>query len=313
MVKEAGGPENSAEVVRFPPKGSESQSIRVQGTDELVSKIVAAIESFVSQKDSQSTDIVNIPTDKHRQLIGRGGETRRRLEQQFKVSIDIPRNNSEETGVKISGAHEDVSKARAHIENITKEPEGETILVPKSAHHAVAQNGNLFRKLRSDHGVTVDHGGRQPPPRPEAGPSRARTNGAAPPLITDEPDMDAFSWEIVESEIAEGDSGTIPWILVGQSAEKVAAARVQVEAALEAATVPSATGYLILPDPKSHRLVIGAGGRNINAIRKKTGCDIQVPKAGTGEEAIVIVGGKAGCEEAKMMILDAIKEGESQR
>lgn len=278
-----------------------------------MAKVVSAIENFVSEKDNQTTETIDVPTEKHRQLIGRGGETRRKLEQQFSVSIGIPRNNSGETGVKVSGTHENVSKAKAHIASMVKEPEGETIHVPKSAHHAVAQNGQLFRKLRNDHGVTVDHGGRQPPPRPQAGASRDRRNGTAPPLITDEPDMDAFSWEIVEDEAEDGESGTIPWILSGQSPEKVAAAKAQIEAALQTASKPSATGYLILPDPKSHRLVIGTGGRTINAIRKKTGSDIQVPKAGTDEEAIVIVGTREGCEEAKQMIVEAVKEGESQR
>ena len=311
---EAGGPEQSAQAVKFPSRGSDSQSIVIMGTEPVVSKIVAAIESFISEKENQTTETIDVPTNKHRQLIGRGGDTRRKLEQQFSVSLNIPRENSGQTGVKIIGTDDNVAKAKAHIEGMVKDPEGETLLVPKSVHHAVAQNGNLFRRLKSDHGVTVDHGGNQPPPRPKAGAARARTtNGSAPPLITDEPDMDAFSWEIVQTEVADGDSGTIPWILSGQSAEKVAAAKAQIEAALETASQPSATGYLILPDPKSHGLVIGPGGRNVNAIRKRTGCDIQVPKAGSGEEAIVIVGTAEGCEDAKTMILDAIRERESQR
>jgi polyribonucleotide nucleotidyltransferase len=258
---------------------------------------------------------IDVPVEKHRKLIGRGGEIRRNLEEQFRVSVEIPKNGSGRTAIKVSGASEDVAKAKAHIAEMVKEPEGETILVPISTHHAIAQNGNVFRKLRNDYGVTVDHGGQKPPPRPEASVPRARANGATAPLITDEPDTGAHSWQIVEPETTNGSMETIPWILVGQSPEKLASAKAHIKAALEAASKPTMTGYLILPDPKSHRHVIGAGGRTINAIRKKTGCDIQVPKAasGTGEEAIVIVGEKAGCEQAKEMILDAVREGDSQR
>jgi rRNA processing protein Krr1/Pno1 len=300
--------------VKFPLKGSESESIRIEGTESLVAGIVAGIESFVSQRENQVVDTIEVPVDKHRKLIGRGGEIRRNLEEQFGVSVDVPKNGSGRTAVKLSGAGENVSKAKAHISEMVKEPEGETILVPIPAHHAIAQNGNVFRKLRNDYGVTVDHGGQKPPPRPEAGVPRTRANGAAP-LITDELDTDAHSWQIVEPEATNGDAGTIPWILVGQSPEKLASAKAHIETALGAASKPAATGYLILPDPKSHRHVIGAGGRTINAIRRKTGCDIQVPKAasGTVDEAIVIVGEKAGCEEAKDMILDAVREGDSQR
>ena len=276
---------------------------------------MAAIESFVSQRENQVADIVDVPVDKHRKLIGRGGEIRRNLEEQFGVSLDVPRNGSGRTAIKLSGNSENVSKAKAHILEMVKEPEGETVLVPLSVHHTIAQNGNVFRKLRNDYGVTVDHGGRKPPPRPEVGAPRTRSNDTAPPLITDEPNTDDHRWDIVEPEATNGDVGTIPWILVGQSPEKIASAKAHLETALEAASKPTATGYLILADPKSHRHVIGAGGRTINAIRRKTGCDIQVPKAGsgTGEEAIVIVGDVTGCEEARDMMLDAVKEGESQR
>ena len=269
----------------------------------------------MSQRDSQAVDSIDVPVEKHRKLIGRGGEIRRKLEEQFGVSVDIPKNGSGRTVVKLSGAIENVSRAKAHISEMVKEPEGETVLVPLSVHHTIAQNGTVFRKLRIDYGVTVDHGGQKPPPRPEAGPLRTRANGAGPPLITDEPDTDGHHWQVVEPKATNGDAGTIPWILVGQSPEKLASAKAHIETALDAASKPTATGYLILADPKSHRHVIGAGGRTINAIRRKTGCDIQVPKAanGTGEEAIVIVGDKAGCEEAKDMILDAVHDGESQR
>lgn len=280
----------------------------------MVSGIVTAIEAFVSHRDNQIVDTIDVPVEKHRKLIGRGGEIRRNLEEQFRVSVEIPKNGSGRTAVKLSGAGEDVSKAKAHIAEIVKESKGETILVPISAHHAIARNADVFRKLKNDYKVTVDHGGQKPPPRPTVAMPPTRANGTAP-LITDEPDNDAHSWQVVEPEASNGDAGTIPWILIGESPEKLASARVYIETALEAASKPTATGYLILPDPKSHRHVIGAGGRTINAIRRQTGCDIQVPKAASsiGEEAIVIVGDKAGCEEAKDMILEAVRDGESQK
>lgn len=286
----------------------------MEGTESSVAAIVAAIENFVSQRENQVVDTLDVPVEKHRKLIGRGGETRRNLEEQFHVSVDIPKNGSGHTTVQISGARDDVSNAKARISEMVKEAAGETILVPISVHHTIARNGDVFRRLRNDYKVTVDHGGQKPPRRPEAAMPPTRANGTAP-LITDEPDNDAHSWQMVEPDVANGDVGTIPWILVGESPGTVASAKAYVETALAAAMKPTATGYLILPDPKSHRHVIGAGGRTINAIRRKTGCDIQVPKAasGIGEEAIVIVGEKAGCEEAKNMILDVVRDGEAQR
>ena len=277
----------------------------------MVDKIAAEIMAFVLEKENQVTESVAVPLEKHRMLIGPGGDTRRNLEQRFKVAIDIPRNGSGRTEIKISGANEEVSKAKEYIATLTKEAEGETINVPKSVHHTMAQNGGFFKKLRSDHKVTVDHGGRRPPPRAENDAQRARTNGTAPPLITDESNADAFSWNLVESMGVNDDSGTIPWILKGPSAESVAAAKALIEEALRSASQPSATGYLILPDPQSHRTVIGKGGRTINRIREETGCTIQVPKAGRSDdrEAIEIVGSKQNCEQAKDLILEAVRDG----
>jgi rRNA processing protein Krr1/Pno1 len=313
IVSEAGGPENSAEAVKFPNRDSDSTTIRIEGTDLVVAKIAAALEKFVSEKENQVTETLEVPTGKHRMLIGRGGDIKRGLESQFKVQIEIPKNGSGRTGVKISGGIEGVAKAKAHISDMVKEQGGETVMVPKSVHHTIAQGGNFFWTLKNDHGVTVDHGGKKPPPRPEPPTSHARTNGAPPPLITDEPDANAHSWNLVVAEIPDTGSETIPWILSGPSPEKVAAAKAHLETALESSSQPSATGYLRLPSPKSHRLVIGPGGRNINAIRRKTGCNIQVPRAGNDDRdgTIVITGPTEGCEEAKAMILAAVRNGDS--
>ena len=122
--------------------------------------------------------------------------------------------------------------------------------------------------------------------------------------------MPDFSWELVETDAPSADSDSLPWILSGDDKEKVAKARSLVEEALATASKPSATGYLILADPRSYRLVIGTGGRTINGIRDQTGCDIQVPKAGWSDEgeAITIVGAKDACEQAKTLILEAVQQ-----
>lgn len=250
-------------------------------------------------------------------LIGRGGETRRSIESQFNVSVEIPKQGSGRTAVKLSGASADVAKAKEHIAGLVKDQGGETVQVPKSLHHTVAQNGSFFRKLRNDHEVTVDHAGQRPPPRPKAANRQGPSTNGATPLITDDPSAaaDAFSWEVVDNTpSSNGDAeSSIPWILSGPNPEAIAKAKALVETALREANKPSATGYLTLPDPRSYRLVVGPGGREINRVREQTGCKIQVPKAqgraGDGEEAIEITGSKDGVEEAKEMILETVRRG----
>ncbi|KAF2837623.1 hypothetical protein M501DRAFT_184129 [Patellaria atrata CBS 101060] len=317
IVVNAGGPDDRRELarmVRFPRQDTDENVIRVEGNKDVVEKIIASIEALVRNRESQTTETLEVAPEKHRLLIGRGGETRRNLEAQLHVNLDIPKQNT--TGaarsqVKITGNPSDVEKAKEHILSLVKEQEGITIDVPRYLHHTISDNGQFFRRLRNDHKVTVDHNGQQPPPKPAAASSqRNRVNGGALPLITDDTSAsdDNYSWEIVDAATADGDDSTIPWVLRGSS-ENVAKVRSILEQALENAKKPSSTGYLILPDPKTYRLVVGPGGSQVNSIRKKTGCKITVPRDQAKGEAIEIQGVREGVEEAKDIILNLIKNG----
>ncbi|KAF1972700.1 hypothetical protein BU23DRAFT_507981 [Bimuria novae-zelandiae CBS 107.79] len=319
IVIAAGGPDSSRELarmVRFPRAEADDSVIRVEGPKSVVEKIIASLEAQVASLEKQVTETVEISPDKHRLLIGRGGETRRSLEEKFAIQLDIPKQTT--TGaarsqVKISGEPAQVQQAKDHILDLVKGQEGETIQVPRHLHHTISDNGQFFRRLRNEHKVTVDHAGQQPPPRPtqeQGGKARKGANGALP-LITDDTTSgaDAHSWELVESNPAEGDtSATIPWILRGP-VDNLPKARQTLEKAIENASKPSATGYLILPDPRSYRLVVGPGGSMINSIRKKTGTKVQVPRDQAKDEAIEIVGSKDGCEQARDIILDIVSRG----
>ena len=304
-------------MVRFPRQDSDETTIRVEGNKTVVEKIIASIESFVSERDSQSNEIVEVAPEKHRLLIGRGGETRRSLESQFKVSIDIPRVTEQGHGrsqVKLAGQASDVAKAKAHILELVKEQEGETVQVPRRAYHAISDNGRFFRRLYNDYNVKVDHAGYQPPskPTPQA---VSKPNGAALPLITDNHDNTATPvWDVIEDTNQNFEEGDMPWILRG-SPDGVAKARAALRKAMEQAQTQTGektcTGYLTLPDPRNYRFVIGSGGSQINSIRKQTGCKINVPKAQAKDEPIEIIGSRDGVEQAKDIILEVIDNGGS--
>jgi polyribonucleotide nucleotidyltransferase len=323
LVVDAGGPDDNraiAGIVRFPKQGQEdnANAIRIQGGKAMVDKIIAAIEAQVRDRADQVTETLEVPTDKHRLLIGRGGEARRTIESKFNVSLDIPRQGATgpaATQIKITARPADVEKAKAHIEELVKEQEGETVQVPRKHHNTISDNGQFFRKLRNEYKVTVDHGGVAPPPRSAGVVSKARgrANGSTP-LITDDPSTsaDAHSWELVDNastyDGADGDD-LIPWILRGSSSESVAKAKAQIDNALKSASQPSWTGYLILPDSRAHRHIVGPGGSQINSIRKKTGTRVQVPRNAGEGEAVEIVGSKEGCEEARDIILEVVRNG----
>jgi len=327
IIADAGGPTDARErarMVQFPRPGSDTNTIRIEGDEAVVAKIVAAIQSFVSVRENQINEIVDVAPARHGLLIGRGGETRKGLEKEFNVSISVPSTSATGTtrsGIKITGAAEDVARATQKIQTMVQEPAGETMMVPRHLHHVIAEsnNGNLFRNLSRTFHVTIDHAGQQRPARPAvAGPrSRATVHGNLP-LITDDADdgndadvMSNHVWEM-EDLMASMDGmdmdSTIPWVFKGGDAANVAKARQLVAQALDEAQ-RSVTGYLVLPDPKTYRFVIGQGGSTVNRIRRETGCKIEVPKSGSAGEAIEIRGSKAAVEQARDMVLEAVITG----
>lgn len=305
MVTKAGGADDARErarLIQFPKQDTDGNTITLEGRSDVVNKLIQQIQDFVAVRDSQVTASVDVPTEKHRSLIGRGGETKKRLEEQFKVTIDIPRQGSADTAVKITGQEADVEKAKMHIVNTTKDKPSETVQVPRNLHQAISNNGQFFRKLRNDFHVTVDHAGQTPPAKPTAAP---RANGGPLPLITDEADEETHSWNVVESVSSE--DGEIPWVLKG-SAEDIEKAKNAITAAMNQAK-DNVTGYLVLPDPKTYRHVIGQGGSKVNSIRKQSGCKINVPR--DNGEAIEVIGTKDGVEKAKDLILAAVRDGQN--
>lgn len=311
IVVKAGGSDDRRELARtiqFPKQDADGNTIKVEGRTELVANIIKRIQEIVEERENQITDVISVPTDQHRSLIGRGGDTKRQMESKFSVSIDVPRQGGSDTDVKVTGRPDDVQAAKAHIQNLIQRQKGETVQIPRNVHHALSNGGQFFRQLRNNHQVTVDHAGHALPAKPD---TSTRANEGALPLITDDAEAteDAHSWKIVQT--AAGEEGEIPWVLRGTT-ENVSKAKEAIEKALAQAQKNDATGYLVLPDPRTYRFVIGPNGTKVNSIRKQSNCKIQVPRDQAKDEAIEIIGSAEGVEQAKELILNAVREGLSK-
>ena len=321
MTLAAGGSdERLSRIVRFPSQDSQESLIVVEGERDVVEKICSSIDAFVKKLENRIVEAVEVPQSRHVKLIGRGGEVRRNIESQFDVTLDIPRKDTQGpagSSVRLLGTPEDVERAKEHILKLVAENEGETVDVPKRFHHAISDNGRFFRQLRSDYNVTVDHAGQRPPATSQTH-NRANGNIASSsslPLITDDTsssaNLDHHSWEVIDTSIPadsndEASNGTIPWVLHG-SPDSTKSARAALDRALANASSQTTTGYLILPDPRTYRLVVGPKGTQVDAIRKKTGTRVNVPKDQSRREAIEIRGDREGVEGAKEMILEVVR------
>lgn len=314
IVVKAGGPDDRRELarmVRFPRAEAEGNTIRVEANEKIADKIVAAIQAIVDNLDNQTTEVMEVAPEQHSKLIGRGGNIRTAIENQFQISLDIPRQSvtgHERSQVKISGLPANVEKAKEHISELTKQEakQNATVQVPLKFHHIIAgERGQFFRNLKNTHKVSVGHGGQQPPARSEALPAR-KADGAMPLITDDASPESSISWT-VHNLHENSPEGEVPWILTGPSAEDVAKAQKKIETALAEAGKQDTTGFLILPDAqRSYRLVVGPGGAEINRIRKATSTSINVPNRDSDQEAIEITGSKAGVEEAKDIILGIV-------
>lgn len=230
------------------------------------------------------------------------------LESKFRVSIEVPRQGSGLTQITISGLPSNVKDAKKHIQQLIDEQRGESILLPVNIHHAIADNGQFFRKLRNDYQVKVDHGGKKIPTR-LSHTVNGQTNRSSLPLITDSAERAKDAYIFTATTISNShDEDQIPWNLRG-TPENIAKAKVVISTAVEQALNETTCGQLTLPDPQTYRFVIGSGGSKVNAIRRATGCRIAVPRDQSSDEAIEIIGSADGVEKAKELILQAVEDG----
>lgn len=112
------------------------------------------------------TKVITVPIDMHRGLIGRGGETVRKLMQDFDVNISIPKNNESEE-ITVTGTTENVEEALEKIREKIAEFEAQAedrklrsfqlvIEVPAEYHQRViGPKGATVNALRAKHDVQI--------------------------------------------------------------------------------------------------------------------------------------------------------------
>ncbi|KAG6885973.1 hypothetical protein C0993_006900 [Termitomyces sp. T159_Od127] len=340
-------PKVQANLIRFPRQGEPSDEVRLRGEPKLVEKLKAELEKIVATLRDRVILGVDIPVAQHRVLIGRGGQNLNELQSKRDVQIQFPGSRSyNQVGepeniadlaesnvaniVKVSGARAAVeatieelkvddlnpvsyevssSPAQSSIKPAAQANITETMLVPLKYHHAISQQGNFFRKLRS-FGVQVDQS-RQP--SKSAVPTKPSSPSASTARIDEAEEEEAAlktRWEVVLNyqDVEEGDS---TWTLKARDQAGLERAQNLIKEAISDAQGMSHVGFLTLSDRSVFPRIVGTKGANVARLRAETGADITV---GREDNTIVIIGSESALEAAKDAIVKiASNPGRSRR
>ncbi|TFK73937.1 SCP160 protein [Pluteus cervinus] len=317
LIIRCGGPTDSkaqAGLVRFPRPGDPGDEVRLRGEPKLVKRLHAELEKIVADLRDRVVLGVEIPAAQHRALIGRGGHHLNEFQQRLNVQVQFPGSRSysqvgeaENAGdfadidaaniVKISGARAACESAVEDLKSQIKPPTPEavstTIEVPVKFYHAISQQGQFFRSLRS-HGVQVDH----PDPPPATVPSRPEV---APTARIDEPDTQPeVQWDVAPNYQDGGDQSSAVWTLKARDQAGLDYAQSAVEDAIKHAERMSHVGLLTLPDRSSFPRIVGTKGANVARLRNETGADITVSRE---DNTITIIGTESDINAAKDAIV----------
>merc|ERR1719228_2430213 len=109
--------------IQLPPKGSENEEvITITGLEEDAFAAKKAILSIVNQYESMIKEEVQIDPRVHSMIIGRRGRTIRKIMDDYKVDIRLPREGDEDPSlVVISGDEDNVLDCRDHLKMLEEE------------------------------------------------------------------------------------------------------------------------------------------------------------------------------------------------
>lgn len=159
----------------------------------------------------------------------------------------------------------------------------EIITVPAKYHHAVTQQGNIFRTLRS-FGAHVEHSNvpaKAAIPTPPPGAASARIDETGE-------DEEGIEWHVTEN-YAEGEEGDVEWTVKARDQDGLERARQTVEEAVEHAKTMTHVGFLTMPDRSLFPRIVGSRGANVSRLRAETGADITVSR----EDSSIVIAGES--------------------
>ncbi|OMJ07515.1 Vigilin 1 [Smittium culicis] len=306
MIKDCGGdPElnngpNSCRI--FFPRAESSDNetsniVRIVGDVKIVDKVIEKLTEIVADRENVITSEIEIPSNQHSFIIGRGGSKLRNLQDLHNVRIDFPdspnqrnsrknnsaqKTNSGPNTVTVSGKPEDVEAAtKALLSMVLTELH---MQVPTSLHKKLGgRDSQLWYEVSSKFGVNVDSSKNDQPSSNSvaSNASNPQTRNRIDQVTSNSPNRNIEDIVIdLSAELEDPNGPTTTWILKSSQQSKLEDAQKHILSRLED---EKKNNYLLMfyVDPSKYRFIIGRNGSVVQSIRADTGVQIDIPKSGT--------------------------------
>lgn len=141
----------------------DSGEIVVSGSKEAIDFAVKEFRDIIDEIQSRVTEVIRIRADFHSRLVGKGFAELHKIQDEFDVSIRLPKNKGEEE-VQVIGRREDVAGAIEYLKEVVKEIEFD--LKSESQDRQRRETEAKERQQEphqgnGTHGGSGSHGGRQ--------------------------------------------------------------------------------------------------------------------------------------------------------
>ncbi|CAG2166840.1 unnamed protein product, partial [Oppiella nova] len=152
-------------LIRFPPEGSGSDKVSIRGPKDCVQKAKQQLIAISNEQQINNfSEELKIKPEHHRYLIGKNGANIKKVRDNTGARVFFPTGKEESPAdrdsVIISGKKEEVTKAKALLEDMVRDlervVEGEMKVDPKYHKHFVARRGAILKQIGDDFGgVTI--------------------------------------------------------------------------------------------------------------------------------------------------------------
>ncbi|XP_005104751.1 vigilin [Aplysia californica] len=332
--------------ITFPDPGKKSDVVTLRGPKNDVDRAFKHLQNLGKELVENNYQAqVHIFKDFHKNIIGKGGNTIKKIREETDTKIDLPSESSDSDVITITGKKANVEKAQAKIEAIQKEMGNikEAIIeIPQKLHNSlIGTKGRFIRSVMEDCGgvmIRFPQEGSKSDKVVIRGPSadvenakqqlmelaNEKKENAYTEDVTAKPQYHKFligkggstikkvrestGVRIIFPSSNDQDQETIS--IIGKE-EGVKAAKRELE--MQIKNLDNIVEGEITVDPKHHRHFVARRGEVLRQIADDFGgVIVSFPRSGVNSDRVVIKGAKDCVEAAKKKILEIVDDLEAQ-